>query len=97
MRKLMIFLTASLTASAMVMYMYNTASAALLEGGGSGHEDASGEEAGEAAPAKSTKPAGQRGGLQESAIQRDKDPDTHSAAKVKEPTATDESKTGNVD
>jgi hypothetical protein len=91
----MIFLTASLTASAMVMYMYNTAAAALLEGGGSGHEDASGEEAGEAAPAKN--PAGQRGGLQESAIQRDQDPDTHSAAKVKEPTATDESKTGNVD
>ncbi len=97
MRKLMIFLTASLTASAMVMYMYHTASAALLEGGGSGHEDASGEEASEAAPAKSTKPAGQRGGLQESAVQRDQDPDTHSAAKVKEPTATDESKTGNVD
>ena len=97
MRKLLIFFSASLAVSAMVMYMYNTAAAALLEGGVSGQEDASGEEAGEAAPAKSTNPTGQKGGLQESAIQRNQDPDTHSAAKVKEPSATDEARTGNVD
>ncbi len=93
----MIFFTASMAVSAMVMYMYNTAAAALTDGGSSGQEDAAGEEAGKSAPAKRTTPKGKKGGLQESAIQRDQDPDTHSAAKVKEPSSTNESNTGNVD
>ncbi len=82
--------------SAMLMYMYNTTAAALTEGAG-GQEDSSEEEAGKSAPAKTGKPKGKKGGLQESAIQRNQDPDTHSAAKVKEPSTTDEARTGNVD
>lgn len=93
----MIFFTASMAVSAMVMYMYNTAAAALTEGGASDQDDLLGEETGEATPAKSTTPEGKKGGLQESAVQRDQDPDTHSAAKAKEPSSTNESNTGNVD
>ncbi len=97
MRKLMIFFTASMAVSAMVMYMYNTTAAALTDGGPSSQEDLPGEEAGKTTPAKNTTPKGKKGGLQESAIQRNQDPDTHSAAKVKEPSSTSESNTGNVD
>ncbi len=93
----MIFFTASMAVSAMVMYMYNTAAAALTEGGASSQEDPLGEETGKSTPAKSTTPKGNKGGLQESAIQRNQDPDMHSAAKVKEPSSTNESNTGNVD
>lgn len=96
MKKLLIFLTASLSVSAMVLYMYNTASAALTEGSDF-DEDTSGGESNQQTDSNKAKPMGKKGGLQESAVQRDQDPDTHSAAKAKVPSTTDEEATGNVD
>ena len=91
MKKWMIFLTASLSVSAMVMYMYNTAASALTEG------NSSGEKTKGKLPEGSQSGQKKSGGLQESAVQRNQDPDTHSAANSKPANYTRESNTGNVD